>query len=65
MTDVNELLIEPLNKFLKDSSYLVKKCTKPDHKGGPSLPYSCLILIDNILILFNTQSLLGSLEQQA
>lgn len=33
MTDVNEMIVEPLVKFIKDSSYLVKKCTKPDHKG--------------------------------
>lgn len=33
MSDVNTLLVEPLTKFYKDSSYLVKKCTKPDHKG--------------------------------
>ena len=33
MSDVNTLLIEPLTKFVKDSAYLVKKCTKPDHKG--------------------------------
>lgn len=33
MSDVNSMVIEPLSKFYKDSSYLVKKCTKPDHKG--------------------------------
>jgi len=33
MSDVNALVIEPLLKFVKDSQYLVKKCTKPDHKG--------------------------------
>eukprot|EP01041_Mallomonas_annulata_P011232 gene11232-23483_t len=32
MSDINEILIEPLKKFVKDSTYLVKKCTKPDHK---------------------------------
>lgn len=30
---VEEYIIEPLKQFFKDSSYLVKKCTKPDHKG--------------------------------
>lgn len=41
MSDVNTLLIEPLTKFVKDSAYLVKKCTKPDHKGisTHSLPH--------------------------
>lgn len=33
MSDVNTWIIEPLTKFVKDSTYLVKKCTKPDHKG--------------------------------
>lgn len=33
MSDVNTLVVEPLKKFVKDSTYLVKKCTKPDHKG--------------------------------
>jgi hypothetical protein len=33
MSDVNTLIIEPFLKFVKDSTYLVKKCTKPDHKG--------------------------------
>lgn len=33
MTDINALVIEPLVQFYKDSSHLVKKCTKPDHKG--------------------------------
>ena len=33
MSDVNTWIIEPFTKFCKDSSYLVKKCTKPDHKG--------------------------------
>lgn len=33
MSDVNTLVIEPLKQFVKDSTYLVKKCTKPDHKG--------------------------------
>jgi hypothetical protein len=33
MSDVNAFIIEPLTKFVKDSTYLVKKCTKPDHRG--------------------------------
>ncbi|KAG5181941.1 hypothetical protein JKP88DRAFT_221604 [Tribonema minus] len=32
MSDVNELLIIPLQQFFKDSVQLVKKCTKPDRK---------------------------------
>ena len=28
----NEVLIEPLRQFAKDSVHLVKKCTKPDRK---------------------------------
>ncbi|KAL7426586.1 hypothetical protein ACHAXH_000821 [Discostella pseudostelligera] len=28
----NEVLIEPLRQFVKDSIHLVKKCTKPDRK---------------------------------
>lgn len=28
----NEVLIEPLKQFAKDSIHLVKKCTKPDRK---------------------------------
>ncbi|CAM9122836.1 unnamed protein product [Discosporangium mesarthrocarpum] len=32
MSDVNELLIIPLQKFAKDSMHLIKKCTKPDRK---------------------------------
>ena len=28
----NEVLIEPLKQFAKDSLHLVKKCTKPDRK---------------------------------
>ena len=28
----NEVLIEPLRQFAKDSMHLVKKCTKPDRK---------------------------------
>jgi hypothetical protein len=27
------MIVEPLQKFVKDSIYLVKKCTKPDQKG--------------------------------
>lgn len=33
-SDVQTMVIEPLTKFYKDSAYLVKKCTKPDHKGN-------------------------------
>jgi protein transport protein SEC61 subunit gamma and related proteins len=29
---VNEVLIEPLKQFARDSVHLVKKCTKPDRK---------------------------------
>lgn len=29
---INEVLIEPLKQFAKDSMHLVKKCTKPDKK---------------------------------
>jgi hypothetical protein len=29
---VNEVLIEPLKQFARDSIHLVKKCTKPDRK---------------------------------
>lgn len=29
---INEVLIEPLKQFAKDSVHLVKKCTKPDRK---------------------------------
>lgn len=28
----NEVLIQPLQQFAKDSIHLVKKCTKPDRK---------------------------------
>lgn len=28
----NEVAIEPLRQFAKDSMHLVKKCTKPDRK---------------------------------
>ena len=28
----NEVLVEPLKQFAKDSMHLVKKCTKPDRK---------------------------------
>ncbi|CAM9711318.1 unnamed protein product [Chrysoparadoxa australica] len=32
MSDLNELVIDPLIKFTKDSIHLIKKCTKPDRK---------------------------------
>jgi hypothetical protein len=34
MSDVNTLVVEPLTKFVQDSAYLVKKCSKPDRKGN-------------------------------
>jgi hypothetical protein len=37
------MVIEPLTKFVKDSTYLVKKCTKPDHKGKNDLMFACLL----------------------
>jgi protein transport protein SEC61 subunit gamma and related proteins len=33
MSDINAMVVDPLKKFVKDSVYLVKKCTKPDRKG--------------------------------
>ena len=33
MSDVNEYVINPFQRFVKDCVYLVKKCTKPDQKG--------------------------------
>jgi hypothetical protein len=33
MSDVNEIVVEPILQFFKDSAYLVKMCTKPDAKG--------------------------------
>lgn len=39
MSDVNTLVIEPITRFYRDSAYLVKKCTKPDHKGKCFVPY--------------------------
>ncbi len=33
MSDVNSLVIDPLKRFVKDSTYLIKKCNKPDQKG--------------------------------
>jgi hypothetical protein len=37
MSDINAVVIEPLQKFARDSAYLVKKCTKPDRQGAFSL----------------------------
>lgn len=37
MSDVNAHIIQPLKKFAKDSTHLVKKCTKPDRKGTPNV----------------------------
>ena len=36
MSDVNALVIQPLRQFAKNSTHLVKKCTKPDRKGKSS-----------------------------
>lgn len=33
----NEVAIEPLKQFAKDSMHLVKKCTKPDRKEFASI----------------------------
>ena len=33
MSDVNTLIVEPFKTFVRDSIYLVKKCTKPDRQG--------------------------------
>jgi hypothetical protein len=75
MSDVNTLLIEPLTKFVKDSAYLVKKCTKPDHKGisisihsftpcstWTSRPHPSQSLTVSDLLLTNLQNLLRSQE---
>lgn len=52
MSDVNELLIAPLQKFAKDSMHLIKKCTKPDRKGEFwFVPYGtdqCSVTVDQI-----------------
>jgi len=32
MSDINDLVLEPLKQFAKNSIHLVKKCTKPDRK---------------------------------
>jgi len=42
MSDVNAHIIQPLKKFAKDSTHLVKKCTKPDRKGKPT---TCLPVV--------------------
>lgn len=34
MSDVNTLVFQPLQQFVKNSVHLVKKCTKPDRKGA-------------------------------
>lgn len=34
MSDVNTLVFQPLQQFVKNSIHLVKKCTKPDRKGA-------------------------------
>ncbi|EWM29108.1 transport protein sec61 subunit gamma [Nannochloropsis gaditana] len=40
MSDVNAHIIQPLKKFAKDSSHLVKKCTKPDRKEFARIAYA-------------------------
>jgi hypothetical protein len=43
MTDINSLVVEPLVRFYRDSSHLIKKCTKPDHRGnGTEFFHLCL-----------------------
>ena len=34
MADLNEWVIAPMQKFVKDSVHLVRMCTKPDAKGA-------------------------------
>jgi protein transport protein SEC61 subunit gamma-like protein len=34
MSDVNTLIIDPIKQFIKESTHLVKKCSKPDQKGN-------------------------------
>ena len=33
MSDISVYVIEPMKRLVKDSAYLVQKCTKPDSKG--------------------------------
>jgi protein transport protein SEC61 subunit gamma-like protein len=50
MSDVNAHIIQPLKKFAKDSTHLVKKCTKPDRKGKPHhLPSHVLFLHSSLI----------------
>ena len=49
MSDVNTLVIEPLKQFVKDSTYLVKKCTKPDHKGKLRINLISIYIFINFL----------------
>ncbi len=44
MSDVNAHIIQPLKKFAKDSTHLVKKCTKPDRKGKPNICLAVVVL---------------------
>merc|ERR1712194_485378 len=39
----NEILIEPLRQFAKDSIHLVKKCTKPDRKEFTQIARATLV----------------------
>eukprot|EP00542_Grammatophora_oceanica_P012552 CAMPEP_0194044858 /NCGR_PEP_ID=MMETSP0009_2-20130614/16265_1 /TAXON_ID=210454 /ORGANISM="Grammatophora oceanica, Strain CCMP 410" /LENGTH=75 /DNA_ID=CAMNT_0038689517 /DNA_START=187 /DNA_END=414 /DNA_ORIENTATION=+ len=39
----NEVLIEPLKQFAKDSIHLVKKCTKPDRQEFTQIATATLI----------------------
>ena len=33
-SDVDSVIIQPFLRFVRDSTHLVKKCTKPDAKGN-------------------------------
>jgi len=43
MSDIDEFIIEPSKRFVKDCAYLVKKCTKPDHKEFVKTAYSVAV----------------------
>lgn len=51
MSDVNELLIQPLQKFSKDSMHLIKKCTKPDRKGKSQMLFSSVLPCEVLVCL--------------
>ena len=38
MSDPNEMIVQPLKKFYKESLNLVRKCRKPDRKGTYTTP---------------------------